>query len=92
MPGKNLDPIALPKAAPPKSSPKGLAYAHIGCTTNFPFHPSNFANTNSPCPTDIPLFEKKRGKMQNTAMQKHQEGNLSYTPHIFMETDMPLIQ
>jgi hypothetical protein len=41
--------------------------------TNFPFHPSNFANTNSPCPTDIPLFEKKRGKMQNTAMQKHQE-------------------
>ena len=44
-----------------------------GCTTNFPFHPSNFANTNSPCPTDIPLFEKKRGKMQNTAMQKHQE-------------------
>jgi hypothetical protein len=28
---------------------------------------------------DIPLFEKKRGKMQNTAMQKHQEGNLSYT-------------
>ena len=53
-----------------------------GCMTNFPFHSSNFANTNSPCPTDIPLFEKKRGKMQNTAMQKHQEGNLSYTPLI----------
>jgi hypothetical protein len=50
-----------------------------GCMTNFPFHSSNFANTNSPCPTDIPLFEKKRGKMQNTAMQKHQERNLSYT-------------
>jgi hypothetical protein len=69
----------------PKMSISEKVYRHfalynlIGGTTNFPFHPSNFANTNSPCPTDIPLFEKKRGKMQNTAMQKHQEGNLSYT-------------
>jgi gliding motility-associated-like protein len=72
-------PVDVTVCQPTNVSFSVTATGYNGCTTNFPFHPSNFANTNSPCPTDIPLFEKKRGKMQNTAMQKHQEGNLSYT-------------